>query len=71
MNVEREETERQVRAAIAALSPKLREPIVLRYISELSYEEIGQVLNLSPGTVASRLARAHAALAQLLKGLKP
>jgi RNA polymerase sigma-70 factor (ECF subfamily) len=68
--VEREEIERHVRAAIAALSQKLREPIVLRYISDLSYEEIGIVLGLSPGTVASRLARGHAALAGKLQHLR-
>ncbi len=69
-SVERKEVERHVREAIAALSPKLREPIVLRYISELSYEEIGTVLGLSPGTVASRLARGHAALADRLEHLR-
>lgn len=68
--VERKEIEKHVREAIAALSPKLREPIVLRYISELSYEEIGTILRLSPGTVASRLARGHAALAQRLAHLR-
>ena len=69
-DVERHETERQVREAIAGLTPKLREPIVLRYISDLSYDEISTILGLSPGTVASRLARGHAALARSLQHLR-
>jgi len=67
--LEQRETERAVRHAIAKLPPKLREPIVLRYISGLSYEEIAGVLEISAGTVASRLARAHNALARRLGGL--
>ena len=49
--------ERQVRAAVARLSPKLREPVVLRFVAGLSYGEIGAVLALPEGTVASRLSR--------------
>jgi len=55
---------RQVRDAVLTLSPKLRIPLVLRHIEGLSYEEIARVLGCSPGTVASRLNRAHAALAR-------
>lgn len=69
-SMERDEIERSVRGAIRSLTPKLREPIVLRYISELSYDEIASVLEISPGTVASRLARAHAALAKQLEHLR-
>ena len=49
--------ERRVRAAVARLSPKLREPVVLRFVAGLSYGEIGAVLALPEGTVASRLSR--------------
>lgn len=55
-----------VRAAIARLSPKLMEIVVLRYPEGMSYEEIGELLDLPPGTVRSRLNRAHAALRELL-----
>jgi RNA polymerase sigma-70 factor, ECF subfamily len=55
-----------VREAIARLSPKLAAVIVLRYPRGLSYEEIGEILELPPGTVRSRLNRAHAALRALL-----
>lgn len=55
-----------VHAAIAKLTPTLRAPVLLRYIEELSYEEIGEVLGLAPGTIASRLNRAHQTLAKKL-----
>lgn len=55
-----------VHAAIRRLSPKLEEIVLLRYPEGLSYEEIGDVLGLPPGTVRSRLNRAHAALRELL-----
>jgi RNA polymerase sigma-70 factor (ECF subfamily) len=55
-----------VRRAIARLSPKLAKVVVLRYPEGLSYEEIGDILGLPPGTVRSRLNRAHEALRGLL-----
>ena len=56
-----------VQTAILELSPKLAEVIVLRYPQGLSYEEIGEILELPPGTVKSRLNRAHAALRAILE----
>jgi len=64
------ELSRQVQAAIAELKPKLRWPILLKYIEGLSYEEIGQVLGCSKGTVASRLNRGHKALSKRLGYLR-
>lgn len=63
---ERSELSSDVQVAIQRLSPKLRTIIVLRYLENLSYEEVAEVLNCSIGTVKSRLARAHAALEPLL-----
>jgi RNA polymerase sigma-70 factor, ECF subfamily len=60
----------EVRVAMAALSPKLRMPIVLRYVQELSYDEIARVLGCSAGTVASRLNRGHKFLARRLAHLR-
>lgn len=58
----RHELEAAVQRAISRLSPKLRAIVVLRYIENLSYEEVAETLRISLGTVKSRLARAHEAL---------
>lgn len=58
----RRELEEEIQAAILRLSPKLRAITVLRYIEGLSYDEISESLQISLGTVKSRLARAHQAL---------
>jgi len=58
----RHELESEVHCAISRLSPKLRTITVLRYIESLSYDEIAETLQISLGTVKSRLSRAHAAM---------
>ena len=58
----RHELEHEVQAAIQRLSPKMHAIVVLRYIEGLSYEQISESLQISLGTVKSRLARAHQAL---------
>lgn len=64
----RHERRARVERAVQLLPSKLRAPLVLRHVEGLSYGEIARVLDLSPGTVASRLARAHARLARTLEG---
>jgi RNA polymerase sigma-70 factor, ECF subfamily len=59
-----------VRAAIGELKPKLRLPILLRYVEGLSYDEMAEVLNCSKGTIASRLNRGHKILAGRLAHLR-
>jgi len=66
----RKERSGRVHSAIGELKPKLRWPIILKYVEEMSYEEIAMVLGCSKGTVASRLNRAHKALARRLSHLK-
>jgi RNA polymerase sigma-70 factor, ECF subfamily len=51
-----------MRTLIAALPHQFREIIVLREISNLSYQEIAQVAGIPIGTVMSRLARARSML---------
>ncbi len=58
----RRELEEEIQRAILRLSPKMRAITVLRYIESLSYDQIAQTLQISIGTVKSRLARAHQAL---------
>ena len=48
----------EVSKALANLSPKLREVIVLKFYSDLTHDEIAEVLRLPSGTVKSRLSYA-------------
>lgn len=61
-------TERQrVLDALHALTDEQHAIVVLRDIQGLSYDSIGYALELAPGTVKSRLARARAALRTALE----
>jgi RNA polymerase sigma-70 factor, ECF subfamily len=44
--------------ALAALSPKLRAVVVLSFYARMTREEIARILNVPPGTVASRQSAA-------------
>ena len=57
----------EVHRALQQLSPKLRTVISLRYLEGLSYEEIAEILEISIGTVKSRLFLAHETLRPMLK----
>ncbi|MEO6596587.1 MAG: sigma-70 family RNA polymerase sigma factor [Planctomycetota bacterium] len=57
----------QVQEAISQLSPKLRVILALRYLEDMSYEELAATLSLSLGTVKSRLARAHLSLETVVR----
>lgn len=64
---EASESRAMVRAAIAALPPRYREVLALRELEEMTYSEIAGTLNLSMGTVESRLHRARARLKRRLE----
>lgn len=51
---------------LARIDETYRAPLVLYYMEDLSYAEIGDVLNIPLGTVQSRIARAKIKLFQLL-----
>lgn len=53
--------------AIATLPTNLREPLILRTIENLSQTETAEVLGISEKAVETRLYRARAKLAELLK----
>ena len=55
-----------IQFALGRLSEKLRTVIVLKEIEGLSYEEISEVLDVSIGTVKSRISRAREKLKELL-----
>jgi RNA polymerase sigma-70 factor (ECF subfamily) len=56
-----------VHQALAILSEDHRSILVLREMEDLAYEEIAEVLQISIGTVRSRLNRARFALKQQLE----
>ncbi len=65
--VDHEVTERlTVDEALARLPDEFRLPIVLRDLGGHDYAEIAAILDLAPGTVRSRIARARGRLARLL-----
>jgi len=55
---------RWLRACIEALPREYREVVVLRELEELSYKEIGAIVDIPIGTVMSRLARGRDLLQQ-------
>jgi RNA polymerase sigma-70 factor (ECF subfamily) len=58
--------------ALARINPLFREVVVLRDIEDLSYEEIADVLQISLGTVKSRIMRGREALrGELTARLEP
>lgn len=64
------EISREVQTVLGSLKPKYRVPLLLKYVEELSYQEIAHVLDCSIGTVSSRLSRGHKMLAAKLQHLK-
>ena len=60
------EFQERVAAAMELLNDKHREALVLRNVKSLSYEEIANKLEISIGTVKSRIARAREALREKL-----
>jgi RNA polymerase sigma-70 factor (ECF subfamily) len=61
------EIRNQVNAAVAKLSPEHRAVVVLKELEGLQYYEIAEVLNLSMGTVMSRLFYGRKKLQSMLR----
>ena len=62
------ERERALRKALSSLRSVYREAVVLRDIEGFAYEEIAVALDISVGTVKSRLARGRQELRRKLEG---
>ncbi len=65
---EQGETQEAVRRALGQLSEEHRQVLLLRYMQELDYGEIADALEISEGTVKSRISRAKGRLRELLDG---
>ncbi|TAN41658.1 MAG: sigma-70 family RNA polymerase sigma factor [Nitrospirae bacterium] len=65
---ESKQIQQALQTALKKLSPKLRAVIVLKEFEGLSYEEMADTLDVSIGTVKSRISRARDELKILLKG---
>jgi RNA polymerase sigma-70 factor (ECF subfamily) len=57
-----------IEAALERINPVFRESVVLRDITDMSYEEIAAILGVSLGTVKSRILRGREALREELAG---
>jgi RNA polymerase sigma-70 factor (ECF subfamily) len=66
---EADERRRSIQAAIQALPNDYRQVIVLRHFTELSYEQIAEVLGVPTKTVKSRLFTARERLGHQLRNL--
>jgi RNA polymerase sigma-70 factor, ECF subfamily len=64
--VEQSEASRFLRDGLQALSPELKEAVILRDLEGMAYQEIAQLLNVPEGTVKSRINRGRIELAKLL-----
>jgi RNA polymerase sigma-70 factor (ECF subfamily) len=59
-----------IQAALAKLSPELREAVILRDLEDMDYKEIALVLKIPEGTVKSRISRGRGELARLLQRIE-
>ena len=57
-----------IEGALARINPMFRAAIVLRDVEDLSYEEIADVLDVSLGTVKSRITRGRESMRRQLEG---
>jgi RNA polymerase sigma factor (sigma-70 family) len=53
------ERDPELAAAIRRLPPRRRLIVFLRYYGDLSYQQIGELIGISAGTVGAALAQAH------------
>jgi len=64
---ESQEMKRIIDVGLQDLENKYREPIVLYYIEELSYQEISEILHLPVATVGTRIRRGREMLKNIFK----
>jgi len=64
------ELKAQIQAALAQVSPDLREAVILRDLEDMDYKDIAEILGVPQGTVKSRISRGRSELARLLKRIE-
>jgi RNA polymerase sigma-70 factor (ECF subfamily) len=64
---EQQEFKKLLEQGLAEISPAYAEILILRYLEELSYQEIAEVLHIPLGTVSVRIARGKKALEDAYK----
>ena len=68
---DKEINDKQIKVTIdrclAEIDAKYREPLILFYLEELSYQEIGDILQIPVSTVGVRIKRAKDKMASILK----
>lgn len=62
------ERHRAVRNALARLPEEFRTVLLMRIVEELPVEQVAEILDVSTGTVKSRLYRAREKMRELLRG---
>ncbi|WP_235885831.1 RNA polymerase sigma factor [Paenibacillus cymbidii] len=66
-----EQSVREIRAIVMSLPTKLREVLLLTLEHELTMNEIATLMNVSEGTVKSRLHRARKIVGKKWRGIEP
>jgi RNA polymerase sigma-70 factor (ECF subfamily) len=65
--VESEQTGRAIESALMSLTPELRSVVVLRHVMNMSYQDMGEILQVPEKTVKSRLYSARQLLREQLQ----
>ncbi len=62
-----------MRHCLSEMNESLQAPLAMKYFCDLNSNEIGEILELKPGTVRKRLCKGRIILAETLlrKGIKP
>ncbi|MEA1964058.1 MAG: RNA polymerase sigma factor [Candidatus Aerophobetes bacterium] len=58
----KEEMQKRLRKYVSELKPKYREPLILHYFEDKSYQEISDILRIPIGTVGTLISRGKAVL---------
>ena len=70
MKLTQKQKNKHIASLVHRLKPHYRELIIMRYLDELSYDEISEKLNMPLGSVKAKLFRARDLLLNILKNYK-